>query len=332
MRDLRVLITDRIAAEAVERFKAAGLAVAEAPGLSGEALLRDVALVHALVVRSQTRVDARVLEAAGALLVVGRAGVGYENIDVEACSRLGVAVVNTPGASAITTAERTIALLLTLLHQVAAADRSVRAGRWERRSFLVNEATAKTLGVLGYGNVGRVVADRALGLKMRVRVHDPAVPADRLQNVGLVAASFDEVFTQSDVVTCHVSADPALKGLIGRREFALMRSGTWFVNTARGFLIDEDALVDALRSGRLKGAALDVFADEPLPEGSALRSFDNVVLSPHLGASSAEAEQRVSIAIADDVVGFLRDGRAANLVARPSTFRHAPARAASGGA
>ena len=323
---MRVLITDRFAAEGLDRLRAAGLEVTEAPGLTPAALADAVAGVHAIVVRSLTQVDAALVERAPALLVVGRAGVGYENIDIEACTRLGIAVLNTPGASAITTAERTLALMLALLHQIPAAERSIRAGKWDRRSFMANEAFAKTLGVLGYGNVGRVVAARAQALGMKVVVHDPAIASETPFNLGMTAVSFDALFAQSDVVTCHVSADPKLRGLISTRELALMRPGGWLINAARGFLLDEAALVHALKSGHLRGAALDVFEREPLPLDSPLRDFDNVILSPHLGASSAEAERRVSLSVADQVARFLTEGVATNLIAQPAQFRHVAAR------
>ncbi len=324
---MRVLITDRFAVEGVECLRGAGLEVVESPGLTGQALVDAVSSVHAIVVRSLTQVDAALVERAPELLVVGRAGVGYENIDIEACSRLGIAVLNTPGASAITTAERTLALLLSMLHKVPAAERSVRSGKWDRRSFMANEAFGKTLGVLGYGNVGRVVAARAQALGMNVIVHDPAIPHETPFNLGMRPVGFDELFAKSDIVTCHVSADPKLRHLISTREIALMRSGSWLVNAARGFLLDEAALVEALRTNHLAGAALDVFEKEPLPADSPLRGFDNVVLSPHLGASSTEAERRVSLSVANQVARFLTEGVAMNLVATPPTFRHSKARA-----
>ena len=324
---MRILVTDRFSDAGLACLQAGGLEVMNRPGISRPDLEAAIGGVEGLLVRSQTQVDEALLGRAGALLVVGRAGVGYENIDVAACARLGIAVMNTPGASAITTAERTIALLMALLHQIPVADRSIRAGKWDRRSFMATELFGKTLGVLGYGNIGRVVAERALGLHMRVIAHDPAIPREALFNVGVEPVGFDELFGRADVVTCHVSGDPRLAGLIGRRELGLMKAGAWFVNTSRGFLVDEPALVEALLAGRLAGAALDVFATEPLPADSRLREMDNVILSPHLGASTREAEARVSLSAAEQVVGFLRAGTLANLVGRPTSFRHTLARA-----
>jgi D-3-phosphoglycerate dehydrogenase / 2-oxoglutarate reductase len=320
---MRVLITDRVSEQGIACLKEAGLAVLNQPGVTGEELLKAVKDVQAILIRSQTKVNEELLAAAGELLVVGRAGVGCENVDVPACDRLGVAVMNTPGASAITTAERTIALLMALLHQIPVADRSIRAGKWDRRSFMANEVFGKTLGVLGYGNIGRVLADRALGLHLRVIAHDPRVAPETMFNLGVEPAGFDELFSRADIVSCHVSADPALAGLVGRRELGLMKAGAWLVNTSRGFVVDEAALVDALEGGRLAGAALDVFENEPLPAESRLRGLDNVILSPHLGASTREAERRVSMSLAQQVVSFLRTGRGTNLVSRPSFFRHA---------
>jgi D-3-phosphoglycerate dehydrogenase / 2-oxoglutarate reductase len=329
---MKVVITDRFAKEGTERLASAGLEVVDVPprerrggGGAGPdpALVEALVGAHALVIRSQTKVDPALLEAAPSLVLVGRAGVGYENIDVQACSRLGIAVMNTPGASAITTGERTIAMMLAMLHQVPTADRSVRAGKWERRAFMASEAFDKTLGILGYGNVGRVVADRAAALRMRVIAHDPEVPDEAIFNLGLRPVGFHELFEQSDIVSIHVRADPKLTHLVGKAELSQMKKGAWLVNTARGFVLDEAALAEALRSGHLRGAALDVFESEPLPEGSLLRELDNVVLSPHLGASSSEAERRVALALADQVARFLLKGTASNLVTRPPHFRHA---------
>lgn len=324
---MRVLITDRFSKAGVAALVDAGLEVLDRPGITGDELFAAVAGVEAILIRSGTQVNEALLERAGQLLVVGRAGVGFENIDVAACDRRGVAVMNTPGASAITTAERTIALMMALIHQIPAADRSIRAGKWDRRSWLAREAYDKQLGVLGFGNVGRVVANRALGFQMRVMTYDPVVAPETAFNVGVRPVGFDELLSTADVVSCHVSADARLAGLIGRREIALMKRGSWLLNTSRGFVVEEAALVDALASGHLAGAALDVFETEPLPATSRLREFDNVVMSPHLGASTVEAEARVSIATARQVASFLREGKATNLVSRPATFRHALANA-----
>jgi len=321
---MRALVTDRFSEAGLACLRAGGLEVLNRSGITGAELVEAIRGVQALLVRSQTRVDEALLTEAEGLLVIGRAGVGYENIDIAACDRRGIAVMNTPGASAITTAERTIALMLALLHQIPIADRSVRAGRWDRRSFMATELFGKTLGVLGYGNIGRVVAERARGLHMRVLTHDPVVAREAAFNIGAEPVGFDDLLSGADIVTCHVSADPGLAGLIGRREFSLMKPGAWFVNTSRGFLVDEAALVDALTDGSLAGAALDVFATEPLPADSRLRSFDNVILSPHLGASTREAEARVSMSAAEQVVRFLHTGVLVNAVSRPPFLRHAP--------
>ncbi len=322
---MRVLITDRFSDAGLACLKDASLEVLNRPGITGDELFEAVGNVEAILIRSQTKVNDALLDRAEKLLVVGRAGVGYENIDIPACDRRGVAVMNTPGASAITTAERTIGLMMALIHQIPAADRSIRAGKWDRRSWLAREAYDKTLGVLGFGNVGRVVANRALGLQLRVVTHDPNVAPETAFNVGVKPVGFEELLSTSDIVSCHVSADVRLTHLIGRRELGLMKRGSWLLNASRGFVVEEAALVDALESGHLSGAALDVFETEPLPATSRLREFDNVVLSPHLGASTVEAEARVSLATARQVASFLREGKVANLVSRPATFRHARA-------
>lgn len=319
---MRIVIIDRVDGEAVAMLRGVGFDVVEAIGVTGADLSAALANAQALVIRGSGRVTRAVVDGAPELLVIGRAGVGCDNIDLDACGELGIAVLNTPGASAITTAERTIALMLALLHQIPAGDRSIRAGKWERRAFKGNEVYGKTLGILGYGNIGRVVAERARGLHMRVIAHDPNIAPDMMYNLGIEPVSFDEIFRRADIVTCHVSSDPALTGLLGAAQFDAMRPGSWLINASRGFLVDEAALVEALRSKRLAGAALDVFAEEPLPASSPLRTFDNVVLSPHLGASTAEAEYRVSLSIAHQLISFLREGKVSNPVLLPAHPRH----------
>jgi D-3-phosphoglycerate dehydrogenase len=314
------VVADRFAKEGLDRLRQAGVEVVDAVGAAGEALHSRLVGAHALLVRSTTAVDAALLERATALYVVGRAGVGVENIDVAACDRVGVAVLNSPGASALTTAERTLALLFSMLHQVGASERMLRAGKWDRRSFMPTEACGKTLGVLGFGNIGRVVAAKAHLLGMRVLVHDRSEPAEGPFNLGLTPVGFDELFQQSDVVSLHVSA--SAKGLVTHRELQLMKPGGFLVNTSRGHVVDEAALVRALQAGHLKGAALDVFEREPLPADSPLRALENVVLSPHLGGTSAEAERRASLSVAENVARFLTEGRLINGVGRPAFFKN----------
>jgi len=322
---VRILVTDRFAEAALARLAAAGFEVVQRPGIAGADLAAAVGGMHAMLVRAGAKLDEPILERADALLAIGRAGVGCEHIDLEACNRLGIAVMNTPGATAIATAERTIALMLALLHQIPSADRSMRAGRWDRRAFLAHEATDKVLGVVGFGNIGRVVCDRARGLRMRVLAHSPRISSELAASMGVEPVALDELLARADIVTCHVGTPRAREPVLGRRELGLMRPGTWFVNTSRGYLVDEAALIEALVEGRLAGAALDVFATEPLPVDSKLRELDNVILSPHLGASSREGEARASDTAVDQVARFLRDGTVRNLVNSPARFRHAAA-------
>ena len=322
---MRILVTDRFAEAALARLAAAGFEVVQRPGLAGADLAAAVSGVHAMLVRAGAKIDESILARADALLAIGRAGVGCEHIDLEACNRYGIAVMNTPGATAIATAERAIALMLALLHQVPIADRSVRAGRWDRRAFLAHEATDKILGVVGFGNVGRVVCDRARGLRMRVLACSPRLSSSLAASVGVEAVAIDELLARADIVSCHVGGRSSREPVLGRRELGLMRPGAWFVNTSRGYLIDEAALTEALAAGRLAGAALDVFATEPLPPDSKLRELDNVILSPHLGASSREGEARASETAASQVASFLRDGTVRNLVNAPPRFRHGAA-------
>jgi D-3-phosphoglycerate dehydrogenase len=258
----------------------------------------------AIIVRSATQLDAKTIERAGRLKVIGRAGVGIDNVDVDAATRRGIVVANAPESTVVSAAEHTIALLLALARNVPQAHATLRSGSWERSRFAGIELAGKTLGVLGLGRIGNQVARRALGLGMRVVAYDPYVSLDRFRELGVEpAATPEDVYTEADLITLHLPLNEETQGLVGRDAFGRMREGVRIVNAARGGLVDEEALVDAIRSGKVAGAALDVFESEPY-EGPLLE-LDEVVVTPHLAASTAEAQDRAGLVIAEQVAAAL---------------------------
>ena len=322
----RILVADKIASEGVTYLREqSGFEVSVEAGLDEDALCTAMGEVDALIVRSATKVTPRVLAAAPRLEVVGRAGIGVDNIDVAHATERGVVVLNTPDANATTTAELTIAHLLSLSRNLPRADRSVREGKWERAALTGTEVAGKTLGVVGYGTIGRLVAARARGLGMNLLVHDPFVTSEVIEADGGVAAELASVLAAADYVTLHAPVTPQTRGLIGADELANMKDGARLINCARGALVDETALAEALVSGKLAGAALDVFASEP-PKDSPLLGLENVVFTPHLGASTREAQIAVGVQIARQVATFLTTGEPVNAVNLPPVSAEVMAR------
>jgi D-3-phosphoglycerate dehydrogenase / 2-oxoglutarate reductase len=297
---VRVLIAEPLADAGIELLRA-HFEVDAHDALDRAELLARVADADALVVRSATQVDAEVLAAGRNLKVVGRAGIGLDNVDVNAATRLGVMVVNAPQSNVISAAEHTVALILAQARNIPQADAALREGRWERSRFQGAELYGKTLGIVGLGRVGALVAQRLNAFGMRVIAYDPYVSRDRAAQMGVELASLVEVLTRADVVTVHLPKTPETTGLIGERELAAMRPGARLVNTARGGLVDETALAKAVESGHLGGAALDVFSEEPTTH-SPLFQLDRVVVTPHLGASTAEAQDKAGVAIAEQLI------------------------------
>ena len=320
----RVLVADPIEAEGVAALRAGGLEVELRQGLAEMALCAELPGFDALLVRSKTTVTARALEHAPRLKLITRAGIGVDNVDLAAASRRGVIVTNVPDASTTTTAEHALALLLALARRIAAADRHVRAGGFERGRFVGTELCGKTLGVIGLGRIGRVVANRALGLKMRVVAHDPFLPAGAAAMSGVASVTLAQLLQEADFLTVHVPLTDATRGMIGAAELAAAKRGLHVINAARGGIVDEGALAAALTSGQVAGAALDVYVEEPLPADSPLRKFEQVILTPHLGASTAEAQRRVALEAAAQIVDFARTGvarSAVNFAALPDDLR-----------
>jgi D-3-phosphoglycerate dehydrogenase len=315
MRPWRILVADELSAEGIGILSAAG-EVTVKKGLSPAGLGRELPPYHALVVRSATRVDATSLADAAQLVVIGRAGIGIDNIDVDAATARGIVVMNTPESGAVTTAELAIAMLLAVARKIPLADRLMRERRWEKGRLTGVELTGKTLGLLGLGRIGRVVADRAAGLRMRVIAFDPHVPEGRVPP-GVLMVPFERCLAESDFVSVHVPLLDSTRHLLDGAAFALMKQGSRLVHCARGGIVDEAALVAALHAGHLAGAALDVFEQEPPPPDHPLLALDSVVLTPHLGASTEEARRLVAVDIANQVVDCLRTGLVVNGVNVP---------------
>jgi len=316
--DFKILIADKISPEGLAWLEnQPGLETTFLPGQNEDQLVEAIGAFDAVIVRSATRITGRVLEAAKKLKVVGRAGIGVDNIDVSGATEKGVVVLNTPDANATTTAELTIAHILSLSRHLPAADRSVREGQWERAAFMGTEIAGKTLGVLGYGTIGRLVAARGLALKMNVEVHDPFVTDEVVRKNGCRPVDLATLLAGADYLTLHCPVTAGTRGIIGADQLASMKKGARLINCARGPLVDEAALVAALESGQLSGAALDVYAKEP-PTGSALLNLPNAVFTPHLGASTREAQVAVGTQIARQVVQFLKTGEPVNAVNLPS--------------
>ncbi len=315
----KVLVTDRLAEEGLSILEdAEQLEVVNSPGLSPGDLLEAIRDAHGLVIRSGTKVTAEVIEAAAELRIIGRAGIGVDNVDVAAATERGIVVVNTPEGNNITTGEHALALLVSLARHIPQATASMKAGQWDKSRFQGLELYHRTLGVLGLGNIGRVVASRAQGLGMQVLAYDPFIPPEVANKLDIEIASLEEVFRRSDALTVHVPRTKDTTGLLDAAAFARMKPGVLIVNAARGGIVDETALFDALESGQVGGAALDVFEQEPPPADHPLIGHDRVICTPHLGASTGQAQLNVAIAVAEQVRDYLKDGVVRNAVNVPS--------------
>ena len=306
----RVLLSDSLAAQGLEVLQRDPTRIQfdVKTGLKPEDLAKIIGSYHALIIRSGTRVTRAIIDRAEALKVIGRAGVGVDNVDLEAATRRGIVVMNSPLGNSVTTAEHTISMMMAMARHIPAANVALRAGKWERSKFIGTEVCNKTLGVVGLGNIGRIVADRALGLKMKVIGFDPILTADAAARIGVEKVELDELFRRADFITVHAPLTDETRGLVGAPAFAAMKKGVRVINCARGGIIDEAALLSALQSGKVAGAALDVFVTEPPPIDHPLLCHPNVVATPHLGAATDEAQVQVAVDIAHQVVEFLTEG------------------------
>lgn len=319
-----VLIADELSPAAEAVFAERGIAVEKRTGLKPAELLSIIERYDGLAIRSATKVTPELLAAAARLKVVGRAGIGVDNIDVEAATARGVVVMNTPFGNSVTTAEHTISLILALARQIPAADRSTRAGKWEKSRFMGVELMGKVLGLIGCGNIGSIVADRAQGLRMRVIAYDPFLAPERAREIGVEKVELDELLARADFISLHTPLTDGTRDILGRAALERTKPGVRIVNCARGGLLDEDALAELIKMRHVAGAALDAFAAEPARE-SPLFELEQVVVTPHLGASTTEAQENVAVQVAEQIADYLTSGAVVNALNMPSvTAEEAP--------
>lgn len=322
----RVLVSDELSETAVQIFRDRGVEVDFQPklGKDKEKLAEIIGNYDGLAIRSATKVTEKLIAAATNLKVVGRAGIGVDNVDIPAASRRGIIVMNTPFGNSITTAEHAIALMFAVARQLPAADGSTQAGKWEKSKFMGVEITGKVLGVIGAGNIGSIVCARAIGLKMHVVAYDPFLSKERAEEMGVVKVELDELFAKADFITLHVPLTDKTRNIIDARAIAKMKPGVRIINCARGGLVVESALAEALKSGHVAGAGFDVFEVEPATE-SPLFGLPNVVCTPHLGASTTEAQENVALQVAEQMSDYLVNGAVSNAINMPSiTAEEAP--------
>ena len=316
---MKVLISDNLAPIGAEILEQAGIEVDVNTGLPPEELKKIIGAYDGLIIRSATRVTQDLLESAYNLKVVGRAGIGLDNVDIPAASQKGIVVMNAPDGNAVTTAEHAITMMMSLSRNIPQATASMKAGKWEKKQFMGREVTGKTLGVIGIGRIGGIAANRAQGLKMKTIAYDPHMPKDMAEKIGVELVSLDELAARSDYITVHVPMTKETKGLVSTEFFKKMKKDAMFIDCARGGVCDEKALYTALRDGEIGGAALDVFAVEPTTrENCPLLELDNFICTPHLGASTSEAQENVAVIIAEQMADYLLKGAVTNAVNVPS--------------
>lgn len=315
---MKVLVSDNLADSGIERLRSVPeLDVVVNTTLTPEKLVGIIKDYHALVIRSATKVTADVINAADNLLVIARAGIGLDNVDIEAASKRGIVVMNTPDGNVITTAEHAVAMMLAMTRNIPQAASSLRTGKWEKKRFTGREVYNKVLGIIGIGRIGRVVADRARGLRMNVIAYDPYISIEALEKLGIRGVSLDELFARSDYITVHTPMTRETRNIIDAEAFSRMKKGVFIINCARGGIVNETDLHEAIRSGIVAGAALDVFSQEP-PMDNPLLNLEQVIATPHLGASTDEAQENVAIAVAEQVIDFLKEGTIRNAINAPN--------------
>ncbi len=315
----KVLVSDKLSETAVQIFRDRGIDVTFEPGLGKDKdrLLEVIGEYDGLAIRSATKVTEKILAAADNLKVIGRAGIGTDNIDKVAASKKGVIVMNTPFGNMITTAEHAIAMMFAVARQIPEASESTHAGKWEKSKFMGTELTNKTLGVIGIGNIGGIVANRALGLQMKVIAYDPTLSDEKISEKGAEKVELDELLARSDFITLHTPLLDGTRNILSRENLAKTKKGVRIVNCARGGLVDEEALAELLKSGHVAGAAFDVFAEEPATENP-LFNLPNVVVTPHLGAATTEAQENVALQVAEQMSDYLLTGAVSNALNMPS--------------
>lgn len=315
---MKVLVSDKMGEAGLEIFrKAEGIELDVKTGLKPEELKAIIGQYHGLAIRSATKVTKEIIDAATNLKVVGRAGIGLDNVDIPAATQKGIAVMNTPGGNTVTTAEHAIAMMMALTRNIPRGTATLKQGLWEKKNLQGRELFNKTLGLIGFGNIGSIVANRAQGLKMKVLIADPNVTAERIEKAGFECVSLEELYRRSDYITIHVPKLESTTNLLNKNTFEMMKKGVMIINCARGGIIHEEDLYNAIVSGKVAGAALDVFAKEP-PENNPLLTLDQVIATPHLGASTEEAQTNVAVAVANQIVSYLTQDTVINAVNVPS--------------
>ncbi|MDF2373420.1 MAG: phosphoglycerate dehydrogenase [Rhizobiaceae bacterium] len=315
----RVLVSDKLSETAVQIFRDRGIDVDFLPdvGKDKDKLLSIIDQYDGLAIRSATKATAKLIDAASKLKVIGRAGIGVDNVDIPAASRRGIIVMNTPFGNSITTAEHAISLLMAVARQIPAADASTQAGKWEKSKFMGVEITGKTLGVIGCGNIGSIAAARGIGLKMRVIAYDPFLSEEKAEELGVEKVDLDELFSRADFITLHVPLTDKTRNIINAEAITKMKTGVRIINCARGGLVVEADLAEAIKSGKVAGAGFDVFEVEPAVD-SPLFGLENVVCTPHLGASTSEAQENVALHVAEQMSDYLIKGAVTNAINMPS--------------
>ncbi len=314
----RILVSDSLSDEGIGILKSAGFDVDHKPEISPEDLEKEIVNYDALVIRSRTTATAAVLNNGKNLKVVGRAGVGLDNVDIPAATKNGIIVMNTPGGNTVSTAEHTFAMLMSLARSIPQADRSMHEGRWDKKKYVGVELQNKTLGVCGFGRIGNEVAKRALAFGMKVLAYDPFINEEAVKRLGVTKATVDEICAQADFITVHSPLNAQTKGMLNQECFAMMKKGVYILNCARGGIVDETALLEAMQNGTVAGAALDVFEVEPLPADHPFRTMDNVIMTPHLGAATSEAQEGVARDVAEQIVDVLKGNMIRNAINAPS--------------
>ena len=316
---MKVLVSDKLSPAGVEILeRAPGLSVDVKTGMTPEELNGVIGEYDGLVIRSATKVTREIIQAASRLKVVGRAGIGVDNVDIPEATKRGIVVMNTPGGNTVTTAEHAVSMMCALARHIPQADASMKAGRWDKKLYMGVELLNKTLGIIGVGNIGSIVADRAQGLKLNVIAYDPYITEKAASKMGIELVDLDELYERSDFISIHVPSTDETRNLLNMEAFKKMKPGVLVINCARGGIVNEADMAEALKKGLVAGAAFDVFSKEPTEPDNPLLGLDNVILTPHLGASTGEAQENVAIAVAHQIADYLVNGTITNAVNVPS--------------
>lgn len=314
----KVLVSDKISEDGIAVFEKAGFQVDHLPEITQDQIRECIGEYSAWVIRSRSRATAEIIERADKLRVIGRAGAGVDNVDTPAATRKGIIVMNTPGGNTLSTAEHTVSMMLSLARKIPNAVASMRRGEWDKKSFMGVEMSGKTLGILGLGRIGQEVAKRLRAFDMHILGYDPFLPHERMRQLGVEPCSVDEICKRADFITVHTPLSAETRDMIGKAQFDMMKKTARVVNCARGGIINEDALLEALQNKKIAGAAFDVFASEPLPDDHPFRTLESAVVTPHIAASTTEAQENVAIQVAEQIVDLLKGGNVRNAVNAPS--------------